>query len=47
MEINLQDEIDRKALETLELVLDLISEGGLTRAQADALLHAVQTGFEG
>ena len=47
MVIDLQDEIDRKALETLELVLDLISEGGLTRAQADALLHAVQTGFGG
>ncbi len=47
MLIDIHDEIDRKALEALEATMDLIFEGGLSRAHADAMLGILQTGFNG
>ncbi|MDH1221120.1 hypothetical protein ACET9Q_13355 [Aeromonas caviae] len=47
MHIDIHDEIDRKALEAMEAAMAIIFEGGLNRAQADALLGVLQTGFNG
>lgn len=47
MEIELQDEIDRKALEALDLVNNLIADTGISREHLNEMLHILQTSFNG
>lgn len=46
-EIDLQTEVDRKALDAILQAAELIEEGELTRPLADRLLNILQTAFNG